>query len=361
MLGFGLAGTAEWSQHVPVRCNADGHADNTRAVLDACERANATGGAVMLPRGRIRLRRGVPAFGGSGGVGERAVYILGAGWGSTEIVFDPEPGRLGDDVFTWGIGGEHYVGGGCAGFALRSLHAGASGRAINLRRTIFTQVQNVWVREFWLGKGLEIWDEAPQNIYLHNVQLQMNYIGLEATGVGGLVCTNMHLNQNQHRNLLFNRGGTFTWNGGLNQGVLNTGPGSISAELGVGNAMFPGNANQVTVTGVWCETHTETVWKVGAGVGTAANLSFVNNAWLGQGANRFIDADGARGIYVRGTDPRGNTTLVRARNRANGIVDGAPRLAKYYDLDSSCHFTLRQDNWEDPPEPVVGARWAVAA
>lgn len=338
-------------KHYPARCVADGIADETSYLSHICSEAARTGGAIVLPAGTIRVRRGMPPFVNSGGLAERAVYITGAGWGSTQILWDPEPGNVADDLFAWGDGTTHYNGGGASGFSVRSAQDGVTGRAFYLQRTIFQTFRDIWVRRFYGGTGMHISpppgqdDHNPQHILLDNVHLQQCKLGLYSRYGADISARDLKLNQNQTAGII--EFGNFHWYGGLLQGV-NAGP-----ALYIGRGNFTAH---VTIADVHVENNTDVAIECSA----AKHVYIRNPNWGHRAGQILVDAKHSSIVHVDGVGAVPGAYLVRGRTGARGHVhDIEPWVHVPVDLDSTCDFVLHPWGPTNNLPTVTGARWLV--
>lgn len=309
-------------------------------VHAAAADAIATGGRLYFPRGEYLLT--APLHFPPAGSGEKAVTVCGDGEGLTQILWNHPTA----DCLRWGSPGSHYIAGGLERLTVRSLNPVATGRLVVLSQVILTRVCDVTLGEQHAGTGIWIGDEFSQHVHLRNVLVGQCDVGLDVDGVGQMDMFAVKLNQCHARAAIFRAGGAIGWSNGLVQ----AGDEDISIEIGVG----AGRVVNFAVRDIHCETACTSVFRIRAG----ARYTFDNIGWAAPeniNAALIHASDQARAIDVRQTDTRAGNVLVRATNRCSGILYDPP--ANKLDLDSSCHFTLIQSDWEDAPTPVIGARW----
>lgn len=205
----------------------DGSTDGSTALADAIAAAAAqpTGGTVIIPPGKLRIRQPTllagSTFGAGDGVWGKPVTIQGAGDGATVIVWDPV--TLSDDCFRFWYSGGAYVGGGVRDLSIVNALGTATGAGIRLTGSYRSLIQNVTVSGFLgtNGVGVRIDRESTplpaQHPTLINVHTQGCYNGIRAEGCAEAAFYHLNLNQNAHAQGLI-ESGQFAWFGGMIQG-----------------------------------------------------------------------------------------------------------------------------------------------
>lgn len=212
---------------VALGATMDGTTDDTTALERAVADAAISGGVVLIPAGRMRIRRPIlisgSVFGSGAGLWGKPVFLQGAGDGVSIIVWDPI--TLSDDCIRFWQPGGNYVGGGVRDLTIIGASPNTqTGCGLRFTGTYRSLIQNVTVSGL-LGVGAiglkfdyELINNTCQHSHVMNVHSQGNRVGIDLTLPGDFVAYHLNLNQCTQATGVC-RGGTVAWFGGMLQGA----------------------------------------------------------------------------------------------------------------------------------------------
>lgn len=312
---------------------ADGVADDTNALIQAIQLANAIssglsdddggrGCIILLPSGVIRLTR-------SCGDVTSPTVIRGSGLQTTCLLWDPTTATKADNIIRFGGTSPVYnndrLGQGIAELMVKaSTPTFPTGTAITLNATLFASIRSVRV-VYMRGAGavgVKL-TGGCQHTSIDQLEVNQNTIGLDVDWANATVANNLMINNNVSIGARFLEARTFAWQGGLLQGATTT---LVSITPSTGKAV-----DGLSMAGIDTEPSAsptvgcdDVVYASTAAGGVIRGLSIGNGTWqVGKSTGRIWNLNGVEKLMLApGRVTGAGAAAFKARN-CSGIVLGS--------------------------------------